>query len=294
MLMPLRTKIEELDQARRIHGGVLGLAAVSLGIRLARVEIPSRALRLLVYRSVFGRKFAALDEAELDRPLADYESFHALFTRAVRPGLRPISEGAADLLAPCDGEIQEVGVLDRDRLLTAKGIDYTLRSLAPGVDARRFEGGRFATVFLSPRDCHRVFSPHEATIEEAIHVPGFRLLVHPPYQRRDFPVYSLNERLILRLATPLGACLLILVAGFGVGNLTLRFDPAFRPRDRRVAAKAYAPAIRAARGEWIATFELGSTVIVVVEPQPNLTPRVVHADKVRYGQPLFSVARDGG
>jgi phosphatidylserine decarboxylase len=286
----LRTKVEELRQARALHGGVVGLAAVALGVRLARVEIPSRRLRGIVYRAVFGWKFAALDETELDRPLEDYASFNALFTRGVPPGRRPLG-AETDLLAPCDGEVQDVGALERGRLITAKGTEYPLAALVPGVEARRFEGGRFAVIFLSPRDCHRVMSPQDAAVEEAIHVPGFRLLVHPPHQRKEFPVYSLNERVVLRLATPLGACLLVLVAGWGVGNVSLPFDPAFRPRGAALARKAYAPEVRVRRGEWVATFEMGSTAIVVVEPRNALVERVAHGDRVRYGEPLFSLAR---
>jgi phosphatidylserine decarboxylase len=162
----------------------------------------------------------------------------------------------------------------------------------PGVDARPFEDGRYGIFFLSPSDCHRVFSPHDGQVEEVIHVPGYRLLVHPPYQTKEYPVFTLNERVIVRLATPLGACVLVLVAGWGVGNITLALDPSFRPRPRAVARKVFDPPVRVQRGGWLATFELGSTVILLTEPGRALSALVARDDTVRYGQPVFGA--DGG
>ena len=92
-----------------------------------------------------------------------------------------------------------------------------------------YEGGRFAIIFLSPIDCHRVFSPQDGCLEEVVHVPGARLLVHPPFQRAEYPVYTLNERVILRLSAESGSCVVVMVAGWGVGNITLPFAPSFRP-----------------------------------------------------------------
>ena len=87
----LRTKVEEVRQALRFHGGVVNLCAAALAVRLAGVEIPSRRLRLLVYRTMYGKKYPALDERELERPLWAYRSVGALFARGVRPEQRPIS-----------------------------------------------------------------------------------------------------------------------------------------------------------------------------------------------------------
>jgi phosphatidylserine decarboxylase len=156
------------------------------------------------------------------------------------------------------------------------------------VDTRAFEDGHFGVFFLSPCDCHRVFSPQDGQLEEVIHVPGSRLLVHPPYQRKEYPVFALNERVILRLSTGLGACILVLVAGWGVGNITLPLDPDFRPRRRKLVSKTYGPPLRVRRGEWLATFELGSTVILITEPVCSMTTHVAADDTVRYGQPAFS------
>jgi phosphatidylserine decarboxylase len=285
----LKTRLEQYRQASAIHGGVLNLWMASLAVRLSRLKIPSRRLRLRLYRTIYGKKYAALNEAELEQPLWAYPSFNALFTRGVRPELRPIPQSADQYFCPCDGTIQEVGPIKEDKILTVKGVAYTLASLLAGMEVPSLCNGQFAIIFLSPSDCHRIFSPQDGTIEEILHVPGHRLLVHPPFQRKEFPVFTLNERIILRLRTPLGDCVLVLVAGWGVGNITLPLDKSFRPRFRGVNRKLYRPPLEVQRGQWLATFELGSTAILLTGAAAQVQTHVSAEEKVRYGQPLFSL-----
>ena len=279
---------EQRRQARAIHGGLLGLGVAMLGIKLARLPLPTRWLRERIFRTAFGKKYPpGLNEAEMDRPLTEYGSLNALFTRGIRPECRPIPAGTPQFLSPCDGTVQDVGRVEQGKVLTLKRIEYTLESLLPGIDTRPFEGGAFAVVFLSPIDCHRIFAPQDGHLHEAIHVPGARLLVHPPFQRPEFPVYTLNERMVFRFTTPLGPCVLVMVAGWGVGNITLPSAPDFRPRSRRVECRAWSPPLAVRRGQWVATFELGSTAVLIVPPADGLTPLASPNEKVRYGQPLF-------
>jgi len=284
----LRTKFEEMRQASSIHGGVLKLCMAALGIKLARVKIPNRRLRVRLYRGIYGRKYSELNENELDRSLGEYASFNELFTRGVLPQCRPFSEVGDEFLCPCDGTVQEVGKLKGDKILTIKGVEHTMASLLPGMDTRPLEAGHYAIIFLSPSDCHRVFSPQDGSITGVLHVPGYRLLVHPPYQRKDFPVFALNERVIIRLETPLGNCIMVMVAGWGVGNITLRFDEKFKGRRKSLRQKSYTPPIPVTRGQWLATFELGSTVILITPPRDHLTTHVQRDDRVQYGCPVFS------
>src|SRR5262249_26104048 len=156
----------------------------------------TKRLRLSLYRTVFGRKYPpGLDENEADKPLWAYPSLNAVFTRGVQPAFRPIPTRTPQFLCPCDGTVQDDGRVEQGKILTVKGIEYALGSLLPQTDTRPFEGGHYAIIFLSPLDCHRVFSPQDGHLEEALHVPGYRLLVHPPYQRPEYPVYALNERM---------------------------------------------------------------------------------------------------
>ena len=202
--------------------------------------------------------------------------------------LRPRQAGT--FLSPCDGTVQDVGRLNRDKLLTLKGIEYTLASLLPLVDTSSFEDGHYAIIFLSPIDCHRIFSPQDGRLEQAIHVPGYRLPVHPPCQRAEYPVYSLNERMILRLSTPLGPCLVVMIAGWGVGNITLPAAPDFKPRSKSMTCETWLKPIDVKRGDWMATFELGSTAVLITPPGTDVTALISSNQKVQYGQPVFTCA----
>src|SRR5262249_23941526 len=150
--------------------------------------------RSLLFRTIYGRKYPPLQEAESEMPLTDYPTLNALFTRGLRPDSRPIYSADNSFTSPCDGVIQDLGIVAKDRIVTVKGIEYTIDTLVAGNTGARFNGGSFAIIFLSPTDCHRIFSPHDGLIHGVTHVPGYRLLVHPPYQRKEYPVYSLNER----------------------------------------------------------------------------------------------------
>jgi phosphatidylserine decarboxylase len=244
-----------------------------------------------LYGTIYGRKYPPLDEAELEQPLWAYRSFNALFTRGVRAELRPISAATDQLVCPCDGVVQDVGRILNGKILTVKGTQYNAASLLGGVEADTFRDGHYAIFFLSPTDCHRIFSPQEGSLDGVLHIPGYRLLVHPPFQRKEFPVYTLNERVILFLSTPLGACALVLVAGWGVGNMTFPRSPNFQPALRKLGRKTFAPPLPVRRGEWVATFELGSTAMLLTKPAPGGVAHVAVGDRVKYGQPAFTFHR---
>jgi phosphatidylserine decarboxylase len=282
-------KREQFRQAKQVHGGLWKLLVALLGVKLARLPIPSKRLRASLYRKIFGKKYPpGINEDEAEHPLSAYPSLNALFTRGIKPDYRPISADTSHFLCPCDGTVQDVGPIHHDKVLTLKGIEYTLRSLAPMMETQPFENGHFAIVFLSPIDCHRVFSPQDGRLQEAVHVPGYRLPVHAPCQRPEFPVYALNERMVLRLETALGPCLVVMIAGWGVGNISLPAAPDFRPRRHDLTAKRWDAPIDVKRGEWIATFELGSTAVLIAPPGSDVIPLLSSGDKVKYGQPLFT------
>src|SRR5262245_14388448 len=293
MNMPTKIiKREQFRQAKRIHGGLGKLLVALLGVKLARLRIPGTRLRTSLYRTIFAKKYPpGINEDEAEHPLEAYASLNAFFTRGIKPEFRPIADTTTQFLCPCDGTVQDVGRLERDKLLTLKGVEYTLPSLLPTVDTRLFESGHYAIIFLSPIDCHRLFSPQDGQLQEAIHVPGHRLPVHPPCQRAEYPVYALNERMILRLATVLGPCVVVMIAGWGVGNISLPAAPSFRPRRHTLSRKTWISPIPVKRGEWIATFELGSTAVLITPPSVDATALIAKDHKVKYGQPAFAYAR---
>ena len=115
-------RLEQFRQARRIHGGLAGLLTAAAGVHLSRLPIPGRALRKRVYSMMYGGKYGALDESELEQPLTDYRSINELFTRGVRDELRPLSERTDVLLSPVDGTVQDEGLIQQHTVLTVKQI----------------------------------------------------------------------------------------------------------------------------------------------------------------------------
>ncbi len=283
----MRIRLEQIRQARRIHGGTLSMLGAAIGIRLSRVPIPTATLRRKVFGMLYGGKYEAIDEAELESPLEDYPTINALFTRGVKAEQRPLPERVDQFLSPVDSTVQDHGRIQNDTIMTVKGIRYTLESMCPETDVSPFVDGEFAILFLSPRDCHRVYTPAEGVLERMVHVPGHRLLVHPPYQRPEFPVFVLNERLIMQFDTILGKCLVIMVAGWGVGHITHPFSIGRRFSPRRVSVTPVEPGRNVRRNEWVATFELGSTVILITE-MDKAGPALFERDqKIRLGQPIY-------
>jgi phosphatidylserine decarboxylase len=283
--------LEQFRQAVRIHDGVAGFCLAILAVKLSRVPIPSPRLRQWLFRNMYAKMYPpGLNQQEAEKPLEIYRSFNAVFTRGLKPEYRPIPADTPEILSPCDGTVQDVGRVEQGRLLTVKGIEYSLFSLLPDMDIHPYEGGRFAIIFLSPIDCHRVFSPQDGCLVKVVHVPGSRLLVHPPFQRPEYPVYTLNERVILHLSAESGSCVVVMVAGWGVGNITLPFAPQFQPRSKGVESCRWEllPAVK--RGDWIATFELGSSVVLITSSSLEATPLVSPKEKVRYGQPVLRFA----
>ena len=284
-------KREQWRQARRIHGGSVGLCAAVLGVALSRLPIPSRRLRRRLFVDLYAKRYPpGLDEQEAEKPLESYRSFNAVFTRGLKPECRPIPFDRPALLSPCDGTVQDIGRVHERRLLTVKGISYSLDSLMPGIDAVPYDGGQFAILFLSPIDCHRVFSPQDGSVDAVVHVPGARLLVHPPFQTATYPVYTLNERVVLRLTNGDSSCVVVMVAGWGVGHITLPFAPGVRTKSKKMQTRQLATPHAVKRGDWIATFELGSSIVLITSASLNLTPLVSPNKKVRYGQPIFDIA----
>jgi phosphatidylserine decarboxylase len=287
----LPIKLEEFRQALRIHRGIVGYCLAVIAVKLSRIPIPSQRLRQRLFRDVYARMYPpGLNEAEAEKPLASYRSLNAVFTRGVKPEYRPIVADTREVLSPCDGTVLEVGSVEPGRLLTVKGVPYLLESLLPEIDIDPYEGGQFAILFLSPIDCHRVFSPQDAWLREIVHVPGARLLVHPAFQRAEFPVYTLNERVIFCLSTDAGSCLVVMVAGWGVGNVTLPFATKSRPGSKfgETISRELPRSVK--RGDWIATFELGSSVVLITSSSFSATPLVSPNAKVYYGQPIFRFA----
>ena len=249
--MPARSltiKLEQYRQAKRIHGGFLNLCIAALGVKLARLPIPSKRLRASLFRTIFEKKYGGLDEQEAEQPLWAYRSLNAVFTRGVKPEFRAIPSGTPQFLSPCDGTVQDVGPIQQDRLVTLKGIEYTLDSLLPHTDTAALRGRALRHCLpvadrLSPHLQSAGRAPGRSHSRSRLPAPGSSALsaagvsgLHP--ERADDP----------RFSTPLGPCLLVMVAGWGVGNITLPLDPSFRPASRTAASKTWKPPLAVQTG----------------------------------------------
>lgn len=252
---------------------------------LTRARAP-RAVRLAAMRGFAARY--GIDLAECSE-LETFRTFGEFFSRPLRSGSRPIAAGEDVLVSPVDGEVSQVGRADGGRLVQAKGLDYTLEALlADPKLAARFSGGPFATLYLSPRDYHRIHFPLSGAITGYRYVPGHLWPVNPASVRAVPGLFTVNERLVTALETPLGSCAVVAVGATIVGRIRAFYDPAIPvsnlPRARPVA-RDYPSPIPVEKGQELGAFEMGSTVIVLLEPgRAALHPELVEGVRVRVGQ----------
>ena len=256
--------------------------------RLARARGP-RWLRRRVIRAFIARYRVDLTESEPSCPEA-YESFNAFFTRALKAGARPLC--ASGIACPADGVISQCGELDGDRLLQAKGRRYTLAALLAG-DQRRveaFRDGRFVTVYLSPRDYHRVHMPLDGQLQSSVYVPGDLFSVNAATTAGVHDLFARNERHISYFETPRGPMAMVLVGAMIVAGIETvwagQVAPARSAAARREQAATATP-VRLDRGAEMGRFFLGSTVIVLLpRGAAAWNERCVAGAAVRMGQQL--------
>lgn len=271
--------------------------ALSRGFgRLADLPIP-RPLRPLLLRA-FARIVGA-DVTEAELPLDRYSTLNRFFTRKLRSGARRWPRSANAAASPVDGTTGQVGQVVEGRAIQAKGRRYSVAALLDSPhEAERFEGGTFLTVYLSPRDYHRIHSPCDGLVREARHVPGALLPVNLPAVAHVADLFPRNERLVCYLDGPLGRVAMVAVGAYNVGRISAAWDPLWNsPRgeagwvtNRRgapAATRRYDPPVRVRQGDELMTFHLGSTVVLLFEPgRVELRPDLRAEQRVRLGEAL--------
>ena len=210
-----------------------------------------------------------LADAEQPDPLA-YPSFNAFFTRALRPGARPLDPGADSILSPADGRISACGYCEQGQILQAKDHNYTLRSLLAGNASLegRFRGGAFMTIYLAPFNYHRVHTPLAGKLAGAWYVPGRLFSVNDATARIVPGLFARNERVILEFTGARGPFIVILVGALFVGSMATVWHGDVLPRraHRVVALPVEPSAPPLERGAELGRFNMGSTVIVLLPP----------------------------
>ena len=267
--------------------------------RLADVPLPHPIRRSVL--ETFARAVGA-DLSEVERPLEDYGTLNEFFIRRLRAGARSWPGDAASLASPVDGTAGQVGRVSEGRVLQAKGRWYSIASLiGDQAEARRYEGGSYITLYLSPRDYHRIHAPCGEAIPYARHIPGALLPVNAAAVSFVPDLFPRNERLLCAIDGPLGRVMVVAVGAYNVGRISAAFDREWRVdpgsstwvtnrRDAVDERHDYAPPLPVAQGEDLMAFHLGSTVVLVLEPgRCELEPGLVPGARVRLGQVLGSV-----
>ena len=199
----------------------------------------------------------------------DYSSFNAFFTRHLKPGARSWKKDKKLILSPVDGAISQIGIINNDKLIQAKGIDYTLTQLlANDVEAvKTFHDGNFTTLYLSPRDYHRIHMPVSGELIKTTFVPGDLFPVNTSSVRTVDQLFARNERFISLFKTELGLVAQIMVGATFVGSMETVFAGQITPTKRReISIKKYEEeAIQLNQAEEFGLFNMGSTVILLFE-----------------------------
>jgi phosphatidylserine decarboxylase len=232
--------------------------------RLAGLRLPRPLVRAEI--DAFARA-VGVDLSEVRDPLDSFASLQAFFTRALRDGARPIAPEPEAVVAPCDGAWGTSGTVEKGLLLQVKGRPYALADLlASDADAADFEGGAFATFYLSPRDYHRFHSPCAVRVENARYVPGTLWPVNRIGLDGVDGLFAQNERIAVRMRVRPGDALLCVVAvgATMVGKVRVDFDAlATNVPGASGELRTYPREIALAKGQEWGRFEFGSTLVLV-------------------------------
>ncbi|MGB0360468.1 MAG: archaetidylserine decarboxylase [Endozoicomonas sp.] len=208
-----------------------------------------------------------MSEAEREYP-EDYIHFNDFFTRALKDGARPLPENPSMIVSPADGMVSQIGNIENGRIFQAKGHDYSLVELL-GEDlqlAQDFMGGKFATIYLSPRDYHRVHIPTAGILHKMVHVPGRLFSVNQSTVDNIPRLFARNERVISIFDTQYGPMAVIMVGAINVASIETVWAGIVTPKHGQVETTAYGEAsitVELSRGDEMGRFKLGSTAIVL-------------------------------
>ncbi len=233
-----------------------------------------------------------------------YPSFNALFTRALKPGARPMPAAETQLVSPCDGIVGQTGLLVDDELLQAKGHRYRLADLlaTPEAVPQAFRGGHYLTLYLAPYHYHRVHMPLAGALRSACHVPGRLFSVNDATRARVPRLFARNERIICLFDGEHGAFAVILVGALFVGSMSTVWHGEITPWRGASAPSATSAAVHRLqplgrvdlfqpRGAELGRFNMGSTVLLLVPPSsPRWQPSASLGHNVRMGESLAELA----
>jgi len=258
---------------------------------------PWRAIKAPFIRWFIQRYKVDMTQALEPDPDA-YGSFNAFFTRALRADARPLHGDDGTVVCPADGVVSQLGPVRDGLLLQAKGRRFSLQTLLGGDSALagEFDEGCFATIYLSPRDYHRVHMPLPGVLRETIYVPGKLFSVNQLTAERVDDLFARNERLVCIFDTDVGPMALILVGAMIVGSIDTVWSGQAAPAPhglRKTDYRQQRPAVQIARGSEMGRFKLGSTVIAVfAENRVELNAALAAGNGINMGEMLGTVITD--
>ena len=233
--------------------------------KMMRIETPwfkNGMIRLL--SAIFD---IDMSDAQLKNP-EDFASFNAFFTRALKPESRPIDAAENSIVSPVDGAISQIAQIDEGSLIQAKGHSYSVADLLGGDEdaAAKYVQGSFTTIYLSPRDYHRIHIPVAGTLTEMVHVPGRLFSVNPATVRTIPGLFARNERVLAHFDTAMGPLAVVMVGAINVGSVeTVWAGEVTPPAGKNIGRWRYEgdKALQFAKGAEIGRFNMGSTVILL-------------------------------
>lgn len=258
----------------------------------ARATVPS-FLRRAAYRAFASAVGADLSEAEQD--LAAYRSFGDMFARRLQPGRRIVDETPDVVISPCDGKIGAIGNIESGTLIQAKGREFSVAELVANDElAASLYDGRYLTVYLSPRDYHRVHAPVDGVVSSYDYLPGTLWPVSERFVRRVDRLFARNERAVIPLQTKIGPVVTVLVGAAGVGNMWISLDDRETRTWRRTFGRGEPrhvelPAMQLRRGDELGAFFLGSTVVMLLPRGASLSAAHTLGGTLRMGQAVAAL-----
>ncbi|MBN2690225.1 MAG: phosphatidylserine decarboxylase [Gammaproteobacteria bacterium] len=250
--------------------------------------------RIVWLKNLFIRCFVYFYKIDLvlavEPDIAKYPSFNSFFTRAIKSELRPIAD--SDVVSPVDGKISQIGKITKGQLIQAKGREYGLEQLLAGQFVEHYSvwrDGNFTTLYLSPRDYHRVHMPCDGKLLAACYVPGHLFSVSDFAAEHVADLYARNERLVLLFETKFGPAVVVLVGAMLVASIVTSWDGIITPnRDKKIRNWDYRDSnIEFKKGDELGRFQFGSTVIMLFpERRIEWSRGFSVGDVVRFGERL--------
>jgi len=244
--------------------------------------------------SRFIRGFGVDMQQAIQPDARRYATFNEFFTRALRPEARPICEPGDGIASPVDGTVSQLGRIDNGRLFQAKGHDFGLTDLLGGQssDSAAFENGSFATLYLSPKDYHRIHIPLDARLQRMIYVPGRLFAVKPSTVRSVPGLFARNERVVCLFESSAGPMAVVLVGAIFVGSIETVWSGELTPAPRRVPADwdYHDDQTEFRKGDEIARFNMGSTAILLFGPgRCDWAATLAPGSTVRMGEQIATI-----